>query len=196
MPDFGKTITIRHLLCHTSGLRDWGDMVALSGKRMGDLHTMDMVVEMVRRQQDLNSSPGEMHVYCNTGYILLADIVATVSGQPFRAWLETNVFQPLEMTHTRAGDNAAEVIPNRARCYGLQAKAGWEQTASQLAVVGSGHILTTAEDMIKWLLNLESARVGGKKVMDAMFQSGKLNDGTQVGYGFGLFLGDYRGRKS
>ena len=195
VPDFGSTITVRHLLYHTSGLRDWGDMVTLSGRGMGDLHTMDVFVEMVKRQRELNFSPGEKHLYCNTGYILLADIVARVSGQPFRAWLETNVFQPLQMEHTCAGDNAAEVIPNRAECYGPKAKAGWEQSASQLAVVGSGHILTTAEDMAKWLLNLESARVGGRKVMDAMFQSGKLNNGTRIGYGYGFFLGDYRGTK-
>jgi CubicO group peptidase (beta-lactamase class C family) len=117
VPDFGKPITINNLLHHTSGLRDWPETLALSDVDMEAPITLDMILEMVRRQRELDFAPGEEEQYSNTGYNLLAATVAKVTGQSFRAWTDRNLFQPLGMKHTLVCDDPAEVIVNRAYSY-------------------------------------------------------------------------------
>ena len=84
VPELGATITLRHLIHHTSGLRDQWDLLALAGWRLDDVITTEQILKAVSRQRDLNFQPGEEHVYCNTGYTLLAVVVERVTGQSFR----------------------------------------------------------------------------------------------------------------
>ena len=193
VPDFGKPITIRHLLHHTSGLRDWPETLSLSGLDMEGQVTLDMILEMVRRQRELDFAPGEEYQYSNTGYNLLAATVARVTGQSFRIWTDANLFQPLDMKHTFVCDNPTEIVPDRATSYYPAGRNKFRQVDSQLAAQGSSSLFISAEDMGKWLLNFETARVGGKAAMALMRQPGKLNSGTKVDYGFGVSLGDYHG---
>src|SRR6185369_8859885 len=93
VPDFGKKITIRHLIHHTSGLRDQWTLLAMAGWRLDDVITKEHIMKMVRYQRELNFDPGAEHLYSNTGYTLLAAIVERVSGQSFREYTEANIFK-------------------------------------------------------------------------------------------------------
>ncbi len=189
LPDFGKPITINNLVRHTSGLRDWPETLMLS-EWYGPI-TLDVILEMVRRQRELDFAPGDEEQYSNTGYNLLAAAIARITGQSFRSWTEKTIFQPLGMTNSMVCDDPAEVINNCANSYAPAGDGKFQRVVSQLSAEGSSSIFMSAEDMGKWLLNFESGRVGGKDVIQAMQQPGKLNNGTRVDYGFGLGLGVY-----
>ena len=194
VPDFGKPITINHLLHHTSGLRDWPETLVLSDMDLEGPITLDTILEMVRRQRELDFAPGEEEQYSNTGYNLLAATIAKVTGQSFRTWTDQNLFRPLEMKHTLFCDNPAEVIVNRANSYAPDGKNGFHQVVSQLAAQGSSSLFISAEDMGRWLLNFQTARVGGKEAIELMQQPGRLNSGKKTDYGFGLVLGKRDGK--
>jgi CubicO group peptidase (beta-lactamase class C family) len=193
VPDFGKPITINHLVHHSSGLRDWPETLALSDMELEGPITLDTILEMVRRQRELDFAPGEEEQYSNTGYNLLAATVAKVTGQSFRSWTDRNLFQPLGMKHTQVCDNPAEVIVNRAYSYAPDGPNRFHQVVSQLAAQGSSSLFISAEDMGRWLLNFQTARVGGKAAIELMQQPGKLNNGEKRGYGFGVVLGKHQG---
>jgi CubicO group peptidase (beta-lactamase class C family) len=193
MPDFGKPITINNLVHHTSGLRDWPETLALSDKEMEGPITLDTILEMVRRQRELDFAPGEEEQYSNTGYNLLAAMIAKVTGQSFRAWTDQNLFQPLGMKHTLVCDDPAEVIVNRANSYAPDGTNRFHQVVSQLAAQGSSSLFISAEDMGRWLLNFQTAREGGNAAIELMQQPGKLNNGEKRGYAFGLVLGKHQG---
>ena len=195
VPDFGKRITIDNLIHHTSGLRDWPETLGLSGVDMGAPITLDMILEMVRRQRELDFAPGEEHLYSNTGYNLLATAVSKVTGRSFRAWTDANLFQSLGMKHTHVCDDPSEVMADRADSYSPSGKDAFQRVVSQLSAQGSSSLFVSAEDMGKWLLNFETARVGGKAAIEMMQQPGKLNNGAKVDYGFGLVLGQYHGMR-
>jgi CubicO group peptidase (beta-lactamase class C family) len=195
VPDFGKPITIANLLHHTSGLRDWPETLRLSGLDMEGPISLETILEMVRRQRELDFAPGEEHLYSNTGYNLLAAAVAKVTGQSFRAWTEANIFRPLGMKHTLVCDDTAEIMPNCADSYAPSGNGRFRHVTSQLSAQGSSSLFITAEDMGKWLLNFEAGRVGGKTALQMILQPGNLNNGRKVDYGFGLGLKQNRGVK-
>jgi CubicO group peptidase (beta-lactamase class C family) len=193
VPDFGKPIRLYQLVHHTSGLRDWPETLSLSDVDLEGEISLNMILEMVRRQRELDFAPGEEYQYSNTGYNLLAATIAKITGQSFRAWTDANLFQPLGMKHTFVCDNPVEIVPDRAESYAPAGKDRFRHSASQLAAQGSSSLFTSAEDMGKWLLNFDTARVGGKAAIELMRQPGKLNNGTNVDYGFGVGLVDYGG---
>jgi len=193
VPDFGKPITINNLVHHSSGLRDWPETLAFSDMDLEGPITLDTILEMVRRQRELDFAPGEEEQYSNTGYNLLAATVAKVTGQSFRTWTDRNVFQPLGMKHTLVCDNPAEVIVNRASSYAPEGANKFHQVVSQLAAQGSSSLFISAEDMGRWLLNFQTAGVGGKAAIELMQKSGTLNNGEKRGYAFGLVLGKHQG---
>src|SRR5271170_5306364 len=123
LPDFGVRITIRHLIHHTSGLRDQWSLLGLAGWRYSlDLITDDDVLAVMTRQKNLNFKPGEKHVYCNTGYTLMGLIVKRVSGMSLREFTTKNIFEPLGMTHTHFRDDHAEIIKHDALGYEQEGK--------------------------------------------------------------------------
>jgi CubicO group peptidase (beta-lactamase class C family) len=196
MPDFGKSITIRHLLHHTSGLRSWGFLIQLEGLEWDDRLSYAHVLRLARYQKELNFEPGEEFSYSNTGYALLAEIVARVTGQSFREWTTANIFKPLGMTDTVFHDDNTEIVKNRADSYAPEEKGGFRNVVSNLTVVGSSSLFSTADDMSKWLKNFDEGQVGGTGALDQMFETGVLNDGEKLDYAFGLVMGEYRGTKT
>lgn len=192
MHDFGKTITIRHLLNHTSGLRDQWEMLAIAGWRLDDVITQEHIRRMAFREQELNFTPGSKFLYCNTGYSLLAEIVERVSHQPFPVFAQENIFRPLGMTHTRVHNDNSEIIPNRAYSY-TASGTGYRLSALNYANEGATSVFTTVGDLAKWLDNLDTKRIGGAALIGEMETSGTLNNGRKTGYGFGLSVGRYRG---
>ncbi|MCT7377948.1 serine hydrolase domain-containing protein [Chelativorans salis] len=193
LPDLGFPITLRHLLHHTSGLRDQWDLLTLAGWRYSkDLITDDDVLRLVSRQRTLNFPPGARFLYCNTGYTLLAQVVQNVTGQSFRQFTTSRLFKALGMARTFFRDRHGEVIKGVA--YGYHpCGEGFEAAPTNFETVGATSLLTTVEDLALWDANFYSGLVGGKSVFDQMHQRGVLNDGSLTGYGGGVGLGTYRG---
>jgi len=192
VPDFGTPITVRHLVHHISGIRDWPATLGIAGWQMDDVISFQQIMTMVWHQQDLNFPPGAEYSYSNTGYNLLAEIVARVSGMSFRAWTDTNIFEPLGMENTHFHDDHQEVVPNRAYGYS-SAEDGYRVAHNGLTAFGSSSLFTTIADLTKWAANFDDPKVGGVAVIERMHERGKLNIGRPVHYAFGLAFEEYRG---
>jgi CubicO group peptidase (beta-lactamase class C family) len=196
--DFGRTITIRHLLHHTSGLRDQWDLLLLAGWRMGDVITEQDILDLVWRQKELNFAPGAEHQYSNTGYTLLAVIVHRVSGKTLREFTDERMFKPLGMTHTHFHEQYGSLVQGRAYSYIPLPDAGpgkYRSIALSYSNVGATSLFTTVEDLARWEENFHTGQVGGKALLGSMQMKGVLNDGSEIAYASGLMIGDYRGLK-
>lgn len=193
VPDFGKRITLRHLVHHTSGLRDHFKLLMVGGWRPMDEKTEADILELVRRQRALNFRPGEDFNYCNTGYVLLAVAVRRVTGVSFPEFTERHIFKPLGMTATRFRDDHTALVKGRARAYTPGQGGQFGFWVPNFDFVGSTSLNTTGTDLLKWADNLMDARVGGSELINALRTPGKLNDRRSVGYGAGLEIGSYRG---
>jgi CubicO group peptidase (beta-lactamase class C family) len=196
LPDFGERITIRHLLHHTSGIRDWVGLVKLSGRYMNDVISDDFLMELVLQQQELNFSPGEHFQYSNTGYFLLARILSRVTGQSFREWTHENIFRPLEMNNTHFSDDYSEIIMGRASAYKRLKGISYGYSPSNLSSYGSSSLYSTLDDMVKWMNNFHERKIGSDQVWEMMLKKGALNSGKEVNYGFGLSFGESHGYSS
>ncbi len=193
LPDFGERITLRHLIHHTSGLRDQWDLLGLAGWRYSlDLITDEDVLAVMARQKDLNFKPGERHLYCNTGYTLLAQVVKRVSGQSFRAFTTARIFEPLGMKSTHFRDDHAEIVKGVAYGY-VPAGNTFKLSVTNFDTVGATSLLTTVEDLALWDENFYDPRVGGRALIERMLERGKLNSGETIDYAFGLVAGKYKG---
>lgn len=195
LPDFGHTITVGHLVHHTSGIRDWPGTLALAGSRMDDVITFEQILNMAYHQQGLNFPPGSEYTYSNTGYNLLAELVARVSGKTFREWTHERIFQPLGMAATHFHDNPSEMVPGKAYGYHREGNGKFLAIHNGLTALGSSSLYTSLDDLAKWVINFSGAEVGGKRVIERMFRQGALNNGKQISYAFGLVAGQYRGLK-
>ncbi len=195
VPNFGPTITIRHLIHHTSGLRDQWQLLANAGWQLDDVITQEHIVKLVGKQKALNFNPGEEWMYCNTGYTLMAEIVYKVSGLTLRQYTEKNIFQPLGMKDTHFHDNYTEIVPGRAYSYSPRPGNQYQHAVLSYSTVGATSLFTTVLDESKWLHNYETGTVGGKELVEKMYQQGLLNDGRKLNYAFALNIGKYKGWK-
>jgi CubicO group peptidase (beta-lactamase class C family) len=195
MPDFGHKITIRHLLNHTSGIRDQWELLIFSGWRMEDVITQKDILYLLKRQRELNFKPGDQYMYCNSGFTLLTEIVAKVTGQPFVKWMDTNIFKPLGMDSTHFHIDHQQIVKNRAYSYRQDRKRGLVKSILSYANVGATSLFTTVEDMANWMRNYSEKRVGNDRVMARMSEAGVLNSGEKITYARGLGVGEDRGLK-
>ena len=193
LPAFDQPVTLRHLLNHTGGYRELYNTLPLEGWHSEDEISREAVVLLVQRQPELQNAPGSEFNYNNTGYILLADVVEQVTGEPFPEWMEVNVFGPLGMDHTTIKAERGQVIPNSSQGYVTSEEGGYREAGDLDASYGSGGIYTTVGDLAKWLGNFHDARVGGPQVMARMVERGVLTDGDTIDYALGLGVGEYRG---
>ena len=193
LPDYGRPITVRHLIHHTSGLRDQGALLFLAGWRPDDRITRSDALDAIFRQRGLNFPPGEQDLYNNSGYTLLAEIVLRVSGKPLAAYAQEAIFEPLGLEHTRFYDDPASTTPRRARAY-RTVDGSWRLAEPNMEVYGASNLLTTVNDLLIWQRHLLSPSESARPIVDWMLQSGALTDGTPTGYGGGLYLADTRGR--
>lgn len=194
LPDFGQKITIRNLAHHTSGLRDQWNLLELAGWRYSkDLITDEDVMSVMTRQKELNFKPGERHVYCNTGYTLMGLIVKRVSGMSLREFTTKNIFEPLGMTRTHFRDDHAEIIKHDAVGYEQESGRPFEISITNFDTVGATSLHTTVEDLQRWDENFYHPKVGGEAFVRQMLERGKLNNGEQLDYAFGLVLEKYKG---
>ncbi|MEX1157431.1 MAG: serine hydrolase domain-containing protein [Thermomicrobiales bacterium] len=192
-PDYGATITIRHMIHHTSGLRDKWSLLRLAGWRPDDLITDAHVLWVVSRQVAPNFPPGEQYLYSNTGYALLSIIVKRVTGMTLREFARERIFEPLEMASTHFHDDHTEIVKGRTQAYEPRKGGGLRISIPVFDVVGTTSLFTTVEDMARWDQNFVHRRVGGDAVIEQMLTPGQLNDGGPMSYGFGLQIHGYRG---
>ena len=194
VPDYGTPITIRHLLNHTSGLRDWGVVAAMSGwPRTTRVHTHKHVLDIVAHQQALNYPPGEHYSYTNTGYNLQAILVERVSGVSFAEFTRTRIFEPLGMAHTEWRDDFTRIVENRAIAYSARRGGGYRMDMPFENVHGNGGLLTTVGDLLRFTHNLETGELGGPRYLEEMHRQGVLNSGRTISYASGLVIGAYKG---
>jgi len=198
LPDYEKSgpLLIRHILNHTSGLRDWGSVASIAGwPRTTRVHTHAHVLEIVSHQQSLNFPPGSNWSYSNTGFNLAAILVARVSGQSFSTFTAERIFKPLGMSHTSWRDDYTRIVKNRAIAYREDREhTGEFKTDMPFEnVYGNGGLLTTVGDLLKWNENFEEPVVGDRAFVELQQQAGKFNDGRTHGYAFGLYVGNREG---
>jgi CubicO group peptidase (beta-lactamase class C family) len=193
LPDFGTPVRLRHLLFHTSGLRDWLPVLQLTG-RDGDEITIGRVLKIVGAQKKLAFTPGERAQFSNTNYDLLAETVKRATGKPFSDWAWENLFKPLKMTRTQYRDNYRSIFDDQAFTYNYT-RQEYLKGVDTLSLTGSHSLFTSISDLSKWLVDVETARVGGPDIFDTMFGPGRLNDGSSSGFGYGLRVESEAGRR-
>jgi CubicO group peptidase (beta-lactamase class C family) len=197
MADFGVTITIRHLVYHTSGIRDHGGLARLSGRTSPDYYNNVRTLALLSRQRTLNFRPGEEYLYSNSGYVLLAEIVERVSGQSLREFAEENIFGPLGMANTEFDDDYRTIIKHRVASYRQGEQGGLQRYLKAHGyTVGPGGLLSTVEDLLRWNRNFDDMTVGGPHFIELMLTRGTLNDGDTIDYAFGLVHEEYNGLKT
>ena len=195
MPDYGTPIRIRHLIHHTSGLRDFWGLVGLSGQRFDNVYTNADVLEIVTRQRGVNFKPGERYLYSNTNYLLMAMIVQRVSGQSLRDFADERIFKPLGMRQTLFNDDHTTIVQNRVSGYAPREAGGYRMSIVNNDLVGQGGLWTTVEDLAKWDRNFYTAKVGGTAFIERMLTTGALNNGEALRYAYGLNVTEYRGQR-
>ncbi len=194
LPDFGETVTLRHLLTHTSGYRDYLTALTMGGLFYPEDHVdRDDVLGVVERQTELQNAPGAEWNYNNTGYGLLALVVERVTGTPFQDWMRETVFEPLGMAHTVVRHDPDEIVPGRATGYVPTSDGRWQEARDLGGAMGDGFIYTTPADLLRWMDTYRTAEIGGEAVLRAMTTEAVLTNGDSTGYGLGLFLGERKG---
>ena len=190
LPDFGTPITLRQMLRHTSGLRDYEQLLSFDGWRLDspDLLTDGDILHILSLQKELNFPPGSNYIYSNTNYMLLAQLVSRVSKQSFPDFTMNRLFQPLAMKHTHFRVDHGEAIRNVAYSY-VDKDGGFDLCLPNYDTVGATNLFTTVEDLARWEQNSYTGRVGGDKVIKQLLQPGELNDGTRLNYAPGMFVG-------
>lgn len=181
-PESWKDIAVRHLLTHTSGIKDFINEPTANLRL--DVSEEDVLQATAARP--LNFSPGAQHAYSNTNYHLLAMIIRKLTGKAYGDFLRERIFDPLEMQDTRV-ISLSEIIPNRAAGYSL-AKDGWrngEFIAPSVLGYGGGGLRSTVLDMVKWDSALDTERVLKKDTLEQMWTPAKLSNGQSAPYGFG-----------
>jgi CubicO group peptidase (beta-lactamase class C family) len=196
MTKYKYPIAIHHLIHHTSGIRDYLTLMDLAGMRFENEYPDEEIIELITRQKELNFKPGEEFLYSNSGYLLLGEIIKRVSGQSLRCFAEENIFSPLGMKNTHFHDDFTMIVKNKATGYSSE-KEGFKVDMSIFDVVGDGGVNTTVEDLFLWDQNFYHNRLGGcgQNLIKKVTTTGKLNNGKNIGYACGLFVGKYKGMK-
>jgi CubicO group peptidase (beta-lactamase class C family) len=191
---FGKRITIRHLLSHTSGIPDRYLLHDVQGRAAGDVdHTNAEVLDIVSKLRDLNFDPGEDYLYSNTGYVVAVAVLERASGKSLQQFSQERIFTPLGMTHTRWREDHRVVVPNRASAYAGSVARGFVNEHPFTRVFGSGGLLLTIGDFLTWSNALQTGVGAWGAIRDSLEAVIRLNDRTAITYGLGVSSEQWRG---
>lgn len=180
LPVYEKQIKIKHLLAHTSGLRDYGALQSIAGGFVNaDLVTTEQILKLLSKQKGLNFEPGSTFGYCNSNYTLLAEIVHRITGKSFSEYTTEKIFTPLEMKSTQFSDNHETIVKNKAESYELRNGKYYQKTLIE-SHPGPSNLLTTVEDLSKWALNFEKPIVGNAKMIKDFNEPSYLDNGKKV----------------
>lgn len=192
MPDYGTPVRIKHLVYHTSGIRDYLTLEGIAGIPFGNYHEND-VLQLITKQRGLNFKPGDEYLYSNSGYFLLAVIVKRASGDSLREYAHEHIFAPLGMNNTHFHDDFRRLIKNRASGYLQRGKDRYMNFLSTFDLVGSGGLYSSVKDLLLWDQNFYHFQVGGRDTHQLMLTTGMLNDGKSLDYAFAVEIQNYRG---
>jgi len=193
LPEYEKPITIRHLIHHTSGIRDYLTLGSIAALTDNHFFTPEDSIELLARQKRLNFLPGEEHLYSNSGYFLMGVIVERASGKSLPDFAQEHIFKPLGMKNTQFYNDHTRVVKNRAAGYS-PTKEGFRIDMTTLDHVGDGGVFTTVEDLFLWDQAFYNFKLG-KELMELIQMPGVLNNGEKLDYAFGLGITDYKGMK-
>jgi CubicO group peptidase (beta-lactamase class C family) len=195
LPVYTAPITIRQLLHHTSGLRDYIGLLTLAGHDIDDVTTPQEALDIIARQRELNFEPGSEHLYSNSGYFLLSIIVERVAGRSLRDFARTEIFDPLGMTRTQYLGSYDDVVADRALAYSPRA-GGLRTDISRWLQLGDGAVFTNVEDLLHWDSNFLEPKVGGQALLEQLQTPGTLSSGAALSYALGLSIGEHRGQRT
>ncbi|RIV44543.1 serine hydrolase domain-containing protein [Flagellimonas pelagia] len=198
-PEYEAPLTIRHFIHHTSGVRDYLTLMDLKGRSYLDNLDVDEVYELIKRQKELNFTPGEKYLYSNSCYFMLAMIVEKVSHEPIRKFAHEHIFSPLGMQNTLFYDDNTDLIKNRVFSYQKKREGeGFDNLIMRFDLVGSGGVYSSIEDLFLWDQNFYHNILGkgGQAIIEKMHQEGVLNNGESAGYAFALNNGTYKGLRT
>jgi CubicO group peptidase (beta-lactamase class C family) len=201
LPDYGHVVTIRHLLTHTSGLRDYIGLLTLGGARFDDVTTSEDALRAIARQRELNFEPGSEFLYSNSGYFLLSVIVERTADMTLRDFARQRIFEPLGMHRTHYLGSYDDVVPGRASAYSPRPGTGgstgvppvWRLDVSRWLQTGDGAVFSSIEELLLWDRTFYDGSIGGRDLLDAMHARGILNNGDTLTYALGLMIQPYRG---
>jgi len=194
LPDYGTPITIRHLIHHTSGIRDIYALMSLRGDKLEDVFSDSAALSLIFRQKGLGFKPGDAYSYSNSAYLLLAQLIKRVTGQPLREFADAQIFQPLGMTHTHFHDDPGHIMKGRAMSYEEDGNGGFRISYLQnFDKVGAGGLYSTIDDLRKWDENFYTHQVGGEALQKLIHTRGILNNGDTLTYAFGNTVTTSRG---
>jgi len=193
IPDFGTPVKLRHLLYHSSGLRDWLPVLQLTGRDNEEV-TLEKVLKIIKAQKQLIFPPGERSQYSGTNYDLLAETVKRATGKPFSDWAWENIFKPLKMTRTQFRDNYRSIFDDQAFSYNFT-RSEYLRGIDNLSLTGSHSLFVSIADLAKWLLSVEKSAGGSPDIFSKMFTAGKLDSGRGSVFGYGLRIGSNAGRR-
>jgi len=197
MPAYRRPITVRHLVHHTSGIRDIYTLMALAGIRLEDVFSDQQAIALIAAQKETNFPPGDEYLYSNSGYFLLAQLVERVSGKPLREYAEEKIFAPLGMHDTHFHDLPSHVVERRATSYQRDDRDGFRVSyLGNFDKVGAGGLYTTVRDLLLWDRNFYTGDVGGEAFLDLIHTPGVLAGGDPITYAFGLTVDEYRGLRT
>jgi len=197
-PEYQSPLTIRHFIHHTSGVRDFLALMYLKGRDYLDNTDVDEVYDLIKRQKELNFTPGDKYLYSNSCYFMLAMIVEKASGQSLRMFAQEHIFGPLGMKNSLFYDDNTDLIKNRVFSYMKSGEDGFDNLIMRFDLVGSGGVYTNVEDLLLWDQNFYNNKLGngGQEIIQKMHEEGLLNNGESCGYAFGLNNGTYKGLKT
>lgn len=196
MPTYQAPVRLRHLIHHTSGIRDIYTLMSLSGHRLEDVFTDRQALDLISRQQQLNFKPGTEHLYSNSGYFLLSEIIKRVTHSSLREYAQKRIFGPLDMRDTHFHDSPGHIMRGRATSYQPADDGSFLISyLSNFDKVGAGGLYTTVRDLYKWDQNFYTGKVGGPDFLKQIQTPATLADGTPLEYAFGLTVHSYRGLK-
>jgi CubicO group peptidase (beta-lactamase class C family) len=194
LPDYGHLITLRQMLHHTSGFRDFLTLLEISGRHESDLHSKDEMLDLIVRQKGLNNVPGDEYIYSNTNYFLLGVVVERATKKSLANFADENIFQPLGMVHTRFYDDHTRVLPGRVAAYDPGGNGSFlVDWSTNYDTVGGGGLMSSVDDLLLWDRNFYQNRLGKGTLLNEMQTRGELNNSSQIDYALGLELGKYRG---
>ncbi len=197
-PEYEAPITIRNLIHHTSGIRDYLNLFMHAGRSYLDHIPREEVYDMICRQKELNFEPGSEYLYSNSCYFLLWQIIEEVSGQSLKEFAEEQIFGPLGMKNSHFHDDNTHIIKDRAFCYFLKDTTSYGTLILRFDLVGSGGLFTSVEDLFLWDQNFYDNKLGmgGQDIIERMHINGILNNGNEIDYAFALVKGKYRGART
>ncbi len=194
-PEYSQKITVEHLIRHTSGIRDYNDLVTITGGSAENVAKRSDGFALVIKQKELNFSPGNQYSYTNSGYLLLSYIVERISGMSFEDFAKKRIFEPLEMNQTFFSDEPHQIIKNRVTSYGKDEQGNYFPFNLNDNRMGCAGLFSTIGDLYKWDKNFYDGKVGGEMFIELMLSLKPLNNGKENDYAFGNIIDRHEGFK-